>query len=93
MYSYNAMMGVARDTTRRMAVGTASESTAADAARTALPPWVPSGTWSIVTRDVGSTGTNRVQTTISVNTAAVSVLHLVPMPPMLSVNVVMEKES
>lgn len=93
MFAYNAMMGAARDATRQMSVGSASESAAATAARSSLPPWVTAGNWNIVTRDVGSTGTNQVQTTISVNASNVSILHLVPMPATLSVNVVMQKES
>ena len=93
MFAYNAMMGVARDATRQMSVGAETESGAAAAARMALPRWVAGDRWAIVTRDVGSTGTNRVQTTISVAAGEVSILNLVPMPSTLSVNVVMQKES
>ena len=93
MFAYNAMESAARDATRQLSTGTASEADARTAAQTNLPPWVSTQLWNVVTRDVGSTGTDRVQTTISVPSDAVSILNLVPMPQTLSVKVVMQKES
>ena len=93
MFAYNAMQNAARDATRQMSTGSATETTAKTAARNNLPPWVGSDSWTITTRDVGTTGTNQVDTTISVNSTAVSLLTLVPMPQTMSVKVVMQKES
>lgn len=93
LFTYSSMLEAARNATRRLAVGAASESQARDAALLVLPAWIASGNWTITPEDSATTGTTAVQTTISVSSQFAAVLNLVPMPSTLTVRVVMRKES
>ncbi len=92
LFTYNSMLAAARDSSRSLALGVATEAQAQSAVAAQLPSWVPAGAWTITPQDIAATGTNRVSTTISVPSSSVAFFTLAPMPATVSVTVVMLKE-
>jgi len=90
MYSYNTMLGAARDASRAMAVCTITvESEATDQVLKSLPPWVPAGDWDIKT----VIGNPDVSTTIKVDPAKAAIISYLPFElDVLQAQVVMRKE-
>ncbi len=93
MFTYASMLDAARNATRKLAVGAATEAQAKTAALAVLPSWVAAANWTITPQDTATTGTTSVQTTIAVPAKKASVLSFVPMPTTLTVKVVMRKEA
>ncbi len=93
MFTYASMLDAARNATRKLAVGSATEAQARTGALSVLPTWIPAASWTITPQDSTTTGTTSVQTTIVVPSAKASVLNLAPMPASLTVKVVMRKEA
>jgi len=93
MFTYNSMLTVARESTRTLSLGLATESAVRTTALSRLPAWVPPANWTISPQDTATTGTNQVRTTITVPSAVAAGFHMVPMPATLTVTVVMLKES
>ena len=93
MYSYNLMVGAARDATRAMAVCTISNySDAIAQARKALPPWVSSNDWTI-TPVIQAGLTGDVSMTISVDPRKAAVISYIPFTfPALTAFTEMRKE-
>lgn len=91
MFVYTAMEDTARDASRKLAIGSATRGDAELQARAALPSWVPSSSWSIVTSDPGGANAN-VSTSISIPAATATVFSFAPMPDTLSASVIMRKE-
>ncbi len=89
MYSYNLMVGSARDTARAMAVCTITTVTdARTQALKSLPPWVPASSW-VITPVIGSD----VSMTITVDTTKAAILSYIPITlPQLTTFVTMRKE-
>lgn len=96
IWSHNQMYGAARAAARSLAVSGATEAAARTTALANLPGWVDPAAWTVISQDIGSTGTNEVRATITVPVAAVSVLPqlwLVPSPTELTATVVMRKQA
>lgn len=93
IFTYNTMLNTARNGARAMAVGSASEADVVTTAKMNLPGWVPQNEWRIVARDVATTGTNQVTTSITVDSRHAAILQFVPMPATIDVDVVMLKET
>lgn len=95
MFTYNAMLNSARNGSRAMAVGAATAADVVTNAKANLPGWVPAADWTVVAQDTITTGTNQVNTRISVASTKASVMNfpLVPMPTTLDVTIVMLKET
>ncbi len=91
-YTYNVMLNTARNGARALAVGSSTEAQVKIDAAASLPTWVPKESWNIVAKDVGSTLTDKVQTTISVLASQAVKLRFAPMPDTLQATVVMLKQ-
>lgn len=91
-YTYNTMLSAARNGARALAVGSSTEAQVKTDLVTSLPGWVPKDAWKIEPKDVGSTKTDKVQTTISVPTSKAVKFRFAPMPETLEATVVMLKQ-
>lgn len=93
MFSYNTMLTAARDGARALAVGAATEADAVAVAKAALPPWVPADKWTITPQNTGTSKTNRTTMRITVDSADVMILPMVPAPASISAYAVMLSET
>lgn len=90
-YTYNAMLGAARATTRAVSVGTMTTAQAKAAALQSLPRWVPSASYNFQFVD-GAPGQD-VMATISAPSSQAAVFSFLPMPANIVASFVMVKQS
>jgi Flp pilus assembly protein TadG len=92
-YSYNVMTVAARDGARALANGSATEAEVKANAKANLPSWLGSGDVTVVARNAASTGTNLVETRITVPAAQATFINIGPMPENIEAFVTMEQDS
>ena len=89
LFTYNSLQTVARNGARALASGSATVAEVSARVAAELPGWVSADDVQI---EAGDAGNNRVHMALSVPAAQATVVRLVPMPAMLSVDVVMRRE-
>lgn len=82
-YNYIAMTGAARYAASTVARGDRSASSAETVARTMLPPWVPSGSYTVTIVDAATGGDVTAQ--ISVDGAKAAVIPYLPVPSTVTI--------
>ncbi len=84
------MYDAARQAARELAVGTSNEAQAVASAAAMLAAWPAA--FTITAQDIGTTGTEDVRVTITVDNAMSDLISVVPTLPQLNASVTMRKE-